>query len=210
MMRLSYAITVCDEFLEIQRLLSFIITNKRIQDEVVVLVDLSKNPPTSELLGYLHKLSSNNHIILSEQKFNGDFARWKNILNNSCSGDYIFQIDADEMPTEYMMEIIPQIIESNPVDLIRVPRINTVEGLTEEHIQKWRWNVNEKGWVNYPDYQWRIYKNDPRIQWHGNVHEKIIGHSTFSHLPQEETDLALRHDKTISKQEEQNNYYNTL
>lgn len=209
-MKLSYAITVCDEFLEIQRLLPFIISKKRPQDEVVVLVDLSKNSPTSELLGYLHKLSSNNHITLSEQKFNGDFARWKNILNNSCNGDYIFQIDADEMPTEYMMKVIPQIIESNPVDLIRVPRINTVEGLTQAHIDKWRWNVNEKGWVNYPDYQWRIYKKDPRIQWHGNVHEKIIGHSTFAHLPQEELDLALRHDKTIDKQEKQNKYYDTL
>ena len=209
-MKLSYAITVCDEFLEIQRLLSFIITNKRIQDEVVVLVDLTKNPPTSELLGYLHKLSSNNFIILSEQNFDGDFSRWKNILNRSCSGDYIFQIDADEMPTEYMMGIIPQIIESNPVDLIRVPRINTVEGLTEEHIKNWGWNVNDKGWINYPDYQWRIYKKDPRIQWHGNVHEKIIGHSTFANLPMEETELALHHDKTIEKQEKQNNYYNTL
>ena len=209
-MKLSYAITVCDEFLEIQRLLSFIITNKRIQDEVVVLVDLTKNPPTSELLGYLHKLSSNNFIILSEQNFDGDFSRWKNILNRSCSGDYIFQIDADEMPTEYMMGIIPQIIESNPVDLIRVPRINTVEGLTEEHIKNWGWNVNDKGWINYPDYQWRIYKKDPRIQWHGNVHEKIIGHSTFANLPIEDIELALRHDKTINKQEKQNKYYETL
>ena len=116
-MKLSYAITVCNEFLEIQRLLPFIISNKRPQDEIVVLVDLTKNSPTSELLGYLHKLSSNNHIILSEQNFNGDFARWKNILNNSCNGDYIFQIDADEMPTEYMMKIIPQVIESNDIDL---------------------------------------------------------------------------------------------
>ena len=209
-MKLSYAITVCDEFLEIQRLLSFIITNKRIQDEVVVLVDLTKNPPTSELLGYLHKLSSNNFIILSEQNFDGDFSRWKNILNRSCSGDYIFQIDADEMPTEYMMGVIPQIIESNSVDLIRVPRINTVEGLTEEHIKNWGWNVNDKGWINYPDYQWRIYKKDPRIQWHGNVHEKIIGHSTFANLPMEDIELALRHDKTINKQEKQNKYYETL
>jgi hypothetical protein len=209
-MKLSYAITVCDEFLEIQRLLPFIIAKKQPQDEVVVLVDLTKNTPTSELLGYLHKLSSNNHIILSEQNFNGDFARWKNILNNSCSGDYIFQIDADEMPTEYMMKIIPQVIESNDVDLIRVPRINTVEGLTEEHIQKWGWNVNEQGWINYPDFQWRIYKNDPRIQWYGKVHEKIIGHGTFAHLPMEEFELALRHDKTITKQEKQNNYYETM
>ena len=83
MMKLSYAITVCDEFLEIQRLLPFIISNKRPQDEIVVVVDLTKNSPTSELLGYLHNLSSNNFIKLSEQNFNGDFARWKNMLNYS-------------------------------------------------------------------------------------------------------------------------------
>ena len=209
-MKLSYAITVCNELEEIKRLLSFLIANKRVEDEIVVLVDMTKNEPTSELLGYLHRLSSSNYILLSEQNFNGHFAKWKNHLTGLCSGNYIFQIDADEMPTEYMMKVIPQIIEANDVDLIRVPRINTVEGLTEGHIQKWGWQVNEQGWVNYPDYQWRIYRNDPRIRWWGHVHEKIIGHATFAHLPMEETDLALRHAKTIERQERQNSYYDTL
>ena len=64
-------------------------------------------------------------------KFEGDFAAMKNRLNSLCSGDYIFQIDADEMPNEYMMQIIPQMLEVNQgVDLMRVPRINRVEGLT--------------------------------------------------------------------------------
>jgi hypothetical protein len=209
-MKISYAVTVCDEFVEIQRLLIFLLDHKRPQDEVVVLVDLTKNKPTSELLGFLHKLSSNNKIILSEQNFNGDFSRWKNLLGDSCKGDYIINIDADEMPTEYMMEVIPGIIESNPVDLIRVPRINTVSNLTGEHIKNWGWEVNDENWVNYPDYQNRIYRNDPKIQWVGKVHEQITGHSTFAQLPMEEFELALRHDKTIEKQEKQNKYYNTL
>ena len=207
-MKLSYAITVCNELEEIKRLVPFLKEYKRSQDEVVVLFD-QKNGD-KEVIDYLIKFNKYPNIQTWRGYFENDFAEWKNALNRYCTGDYIFQIDADEMPTEYMMKLIPQIIEANPVDLIRVARVNTVEGLTEEHIRKWGWQVNEKGWVNYPDYQWRIYKNDPRIRWWGNVHEKIIGHGTFAHLPMEETELALRHAKTIERQEKQNNYYDTL
>ena len=207
-MKLSYAITVCNEFEEIKRLIPFLKKYKRPQDEVVVLFD-QKNGD-KEVIDYLVTFNKYPNIQTWRGYFENDFAEWKNTLNRYCSGDYIFQLDADEMITEYMVNLLPQIIESNSVDLIRVPRINTVEGLTEGHIRKWGWNVNEKGWVNYPDYQWRIYKNDPRIRWWGSVHEKIIGHATFAHLPMEETDLALIHPKTIERQEKQNNYYETL
>ena len=207
-MKLSYAITVCNELEEIKRLVTFLKEHKRPQDEVVVLFD-QKNGD-KEVIDYLIKFNKYPNIQTWRGYFENDFAEWKNALNRYCTGDYIFQIDADEMPTEYMVKLIPQIIEANPVDLIRVARVNTVEGLTEEHIRRWGWQVNEKGWVNYPDYQWRIYKNDPRIRWWGNVHEKIIGHGTFAHLPMEETELALRHAKTIERQERQNNYYDTL
>ena len=142
--------------------------------------------------------------------FDGNFAAMKNRLNSLCTGDYIFQIDADEMITEYMVRILPQILTANTeTDLIRVPRINKVEGLTENHIKQWGWNVDDKGRVNWPDMQWRIYKNDSRIRWHGEVHEKIIGHATHSILPLEE-EFALIHNKTIERQEKQNNYYDTL
>ena len=207
-MKLSYAITVCNELEEIKRLVPFLKEHKRPQDEVVVLFD-QKNGD-KEVIDYLVEFNKYPNIQTWRGYFENDFAVWKNRLNSYCSGDFIFQLDADEMPTEYMMKLIPQIIEANPVDLIRVARVNTVEGLTEEHIRKWGWQVNEKGWVNYPDYQWRIYKNDPRIRWWGNVHEKIIGHGTFAHLPMEETELALRHAKTIERQERQNSYYDTL
>jgi len=141
--KISYGVTVCDEFVEIQRLLIFLLDHKRPQDEVVVLVDLTKNKPTSELLGFLHKLSYNNKIILSEQNFNGDFSRWKNLLGDSCKGDYIINIDADEIPNEALMLNIHAILEENDVDVVLVPRVNTVEGLTDEHIQKWGWNVSK-------------------------------------------------------------------
>lgn len=209
-MKISYAITVCNEFLEIQRLITFLLKNKRSQDEIVVLVDMTKNEPTSELLGYLHRLSSNNHIILSEQNFNNHFADWKNILTQSCKGDYIFQIDADEIPHEKLIEIIHLILEeNNECDVFLVPRVNTVDGLTQEHVNKWRWNINDKGWINWPDNQWRIWKNKTEIKWINKVHEKLDGYKVWSVLPEME-EFALYHPKTIEKQEKQNNYYNTL
>jgi hypothetical protein len=209
-MKISYAITVCNEFVEIQRLITFLLKNKRSQDEIVVLVDMTKNEPTSELLGYLHRLSSSNYILLSEQKFNGHFADWKNYLTSLCSGNYIFQIDADEIPHENLINSLPELLEENSIiDMLRVPRVNTVEGLTEEHIKKWGWNVNEKGWVNWADWQMRIYKNTPEIKWINKVHEVLDGFKTHGMLPVDE-EWALYHPKTIEKQEKQNNYYDTL
>ena len=209
-MKISYAITVCNEFLEIQRLLSLLLNNKRQQDEIVVLVDLSKNKPTSELLSYLHELSFEDCITLIEDNFNRHFADWKNKLTKSCKGDYIFQIDADEIPNISLIENLPVILESNPDnEVYLVPRVNTVEGLTDEHIKIWRWNVNDKGWVNWPDYQWRIWKNKPEIKWKNKVHEVLEGHKSYAALPSQE-ELALYHPKEISKQEKQNQYYNTL
>ena len=38
-MKISYAITVCNEFLEIQKLVPFLLDNKRQQDEIVILYD---------------------------------------------------------------------------------------------------------------------------------------------------------------------------
>ena len=209
-MKISYAITVCDEFLEIQKLLSLLLNNKRQQDEIVVLVDLSKNKPTSELLSYLHELSSENYIKLVEDNFKGHFADWKNLLTKLCNGDYIFQIDADEYPHNSLIENLPAILKSNPDnEVYLVPRVNTVDGLTEEHIQKWGWNINEKGYVNWPDYQWRIWKNIPEIKWVNKVHEKLEGFLQYSPLPSQE-ELALYHPKDIKRQEKQNNYYEGL
>ena len=127
-----------------------------------------------------------------------------------CSGDYIFQIDADEYPNEHFIENLPSILEHNSaVELYAISRVNTVEGLTQEHIQKWGWNVDNNGWVNWPDFQTRIYKNIPDIKWKNKVHERLEGHKEFAYLPMEE-EWSLYHPKTIDRQEKQNNYYSTL
>jgi len=203
-MKISYAITCCNEFKEIKRLLEQLSKNKKEEDEIVVLLDEPKS--TEELKEYLREYKN---IYIQEGKFENDFSKWKNQLNSLCNGDFIFQLDADEYLTDDMCENIILILQANPeVDLYYIPRINTVEGITEEYIQKWGWKY-ENGRINWPDYQSRIYRNSPDVKWKNKVHEVIEGHKQFTFLPAVD-ELALIHPKTIEKQEIQNNFYNTL
>ena len=205
-MKISYAITVCNELEEIKRLVSFLLSNKRKEDEIVILFD-EKNG-TDEVFDYIESQVYGCEVFC--EKFEGHFADWKNLLTSHCEGNYIFQIDADEIPNLTLIEHLPEILEMNQgVDVLLVPRVNTVEGLTQEHIQKWGWVIDDQGWVNYPDFQWRIYKNTPDIKWVNKVHERLIGYKTISNLPQMEA-CSLYHPKTIERQEKQNNYYDTL
>jgi hypothetical protein len=205
-MKISYAITVCNELEEIKRLVSFLLSNKRKEDEIVILFD-EKNG-IDEVFDYIESQVHGCEVFC--EKFEGHFADWKNLLTSHCEGDYIFQIDADEIPNLTLIEHLPEILEMNQgVDVLLVPRVNTVEGLTQEHIQKWGWVVDNQGWVNYPDFQWRIYKNTPDIKWINKVHERLIGYKTISNLPQMEA-CSLYHPKTIERQEKQNDYYDTL
>ena len=154
-MKISYAIPVCNEWKEIKYLMDYLFKHKREQDEIVVQCD--KGNTTQEVYQVLQEYSEfNMPYKLIEFPLNGDFATFKNNLKDNCSGDYIFQIDADEYPEEYLMQTLEWLITNNPrVDIFWVPRINTVKGLTPEHIQKWRWNVDYDGRVNFPDYQCR-------------------------------------------------------
>jgi len=207
-MKISYALTVCNEFVEIQKLISFLLENKRKEDEIVILYDEING--NKEIESFLRAKSSSSSFRWYSGKFNNHFADWKNKLTEYCSGDYIFQIDADEIPHKLLMINLPIILENNPDhEVYLVPRVNTVEGLTESHIKKWGWQVNDKGWVNYPDYQYRIWKNKPEIKWKNKVHEVLEGHKNFTSLPSQE-ELSLYHPKTIERQEKQNEYYNTL
>ena len=47
-MKISYAITVCNELLEIERLLPFLIKNKREQDEIIIFYDTKNGSKSVE------------------------------------------------------------------------------------------------------------------------------------------------------------------
>jgi hypothetical protein len=209
MINVTYAITVCNEINEITTLVDFL--QPRIKSEDEILVQYDSDSVTSQVKDYLTILTQlHSNIRVIAFPLNTDFASYKNNLKNHANGMFIFQIDADEMPSEYLVENLQFFLESNKdVDLFFVPRINTVAGLTKEHIQKWRWKVDENGWVNFPDYQTRLYRRTSEIEWVGKVHERIIGYRTISPLPAEE-DFSLYHHKQIDRQERQNAYYETI
>lgn len=210
-MNISYAITVCNELEELDRLLTFIFQHKRKIDEVVVLFDKVNGTEEVRQLLVSYNTKYNFDFRWYEAEFKNHFAEWKNYLTGLCDKDYIFQIDADELPTVELLETIPYLIEQK-VDVILVPRVNIVKGITDEHIRKWGWRRNDLGWINYPDVQWRIYKKTESIFWKNKVHEVLEGFKTFSALPSDDrvSNLHLLHVKEIERQEKQNNYYDTL
>ena len=209
-MNVSFAITTCNENEELDRLLSILSEYIGDDDEVVVLRDVGT---TEEVVSVLEKFENIFDCDFKHDNIHDlakDFASHKNHLNSLCTRDYIFQIDADEYPSEDLLQILPQILELNKgIDLILVPRINTVNGLTEDHINRWGWRVNDSGWVNFPDYQWRIYRNDSEIYWINRVHERIVGFDTFTELPAEE-EFCLYHPKDIERQVAQNELYGEI
>jgi glycosyltransferase involved in cell wall biosynthesis len=201
-LKISYAITVCNEEVEIERLVTFLLKHKELQDEIVITYD-TKNG-SKEVKDFLFNHDGN--FRLAPFNFLGNFSDLKNHTKECCKGDYIFHLDADEYPHEILMEQLHTVIEMNDVDLIWIPRVNTVEGLTDEWANKWGWRVTENGWVNYPDYQSRVFRNIDEIHWQNKVHERIVGTKTYAHLPPQE-ELSLYHPKTIDKQIQQNKFY---
>jgi glycosyltransferase involved in cell wall biosynthesis len=208
-MKISYAITVSNEFDETIRLINHLKNYKGDNAEIVVLLDSPKAPKELEEFLILCADGKEDFTLIISQ-FNGDFAAWKNFLNLHCKGEWIYQLDADEMIDAELMVNLEDILNDNDdVELFFIPRINTVTGLTDYHIKKWGWNVNELGWVNFPDYQSRLYKKKDEIIWKNKVHERIYGYQKYSNFPAEPM-FCIKHDKDIKRQEKQNSYYETL
>jgi len=205
-MKISYAIPVCNEHFELDKLLTYLkewgVFEK---DEVIVQCDKGNTTPeVYRVLSYFPEVN------IIEFPLKGHFSNFKNNLKEHCTGDWIFQIDADELPHGLLITNLKELLKLNPTtEMFMVPRVNTVEGLTQEHINKWSWNVNEKGWVNWPDYQTRIIQNSSKIKWQNKVHEQIVGISTKGALPMEE-EWALYHPKPIGRQEAQNKLYESI
>ena len=200
---ISYAVTASTEHLELESLLSLLTDSAREIDEIVVQID--SNSATQEIRDI-----SSPSVKFIEFPLNNHFGNFKNNLKSNCSKDYIFQIDADELPSEDLLKVLPEILSTHPdPGLFHVPRVNTVEGITQAHIEKWKWSQNQFGWINWPDWQPRIFKNLPTIKWELPVHETIVNYGSAVFLPAEEG-YSLRHPKTIIKQESQNDFYSTL
>ena len=209
-MNISYGITVYNEADELNKLLEILVHKTDAEDEIIVCVDDTNGEDDAVrfvLDSWTQQYAHTKMIKVYQRKLNKDFAAQKNSVIENSTGDYIFHIDADEYPNEILLQQLKQILEINDVDLVWVPRVNTIEGMKDEHINRWGWRVTENKWVNYPDYQARVFRRDSEIRWERPLHEVIRGYKTYSHLPPHE-ELSLYHPKTIQKQEEQNMFYN--
>ena len=202
-MKISYGITVHNEADELNTLLDILVNKIDDEDEIVICVDGNDN----DVKGIVDKYSIDSRVVDYKRKLDGNFAEHKNSVIEKSTGDYIFHIDADEYPHNFLVLQLKPIIEMNEgVDLIWIPRVNTVDGFTDEDVKRWGWKISEKGWVNYPDYQARVFRNDETIRWTRPLHEYITGCKTYAHLPPQE-ELSLYHPKTKEKQEQQNKFY---
>ena len=206
-MKICYKILTHNETDSLEKLLDFLFENIKETDHIIVVDDFSDSPTRKILSKYV----DSNQYDYFQNKLEDDFSKQHNYADSLVRDefDYIFSIDADELPNKWLIDNIHEILESNDIDLIWVPRINTVEGITEEYIQQWGWRVNEKGWVNFPDYQGRIYKNDKSIHWVNPVHEIVTGAKKVSHFPTEE-EFCLYHPKDIQRQVKQNELYSKI
>ena len=208
-MKISYAITVCNEHKEIEKLLTFLFEHKREEDQVIVQMDNSATKEVINICEVFESKQATEYKLISHG-LNKNFAAHKNNLNENCEGDWIFAIDADELPNKYLLEALPFILETNPdVEAYWVPRVNTVAGITDNHIAKWGWKINDQGWINFPDWQMRLYRNTKNIYWIKPVHEQLKGYTKFANLPAEEK-FCLYHPKNIGRQESQNAFYETI
>lgn len=209
--KISYGITVCNESDELKKLLKCLTDNIDSNDEIIILSD--KANVTEPVLDIISDFASRNEYIKHISfPLNSDFSRFKNNLITESCGDYLFQIDADEIPNISLLKKIKEFLYiHNNCDCFRIPRINIVNGISEEYIKEWNWKIDDKNRINYPDLQMRLFKLNKNIIWVNKVHEVLINYDKVKNLPHRETEqYCLYHIKEIQKQVRQNDFYNTI
>lgn len=174
---------------------------KNVFDEIVIVDGGSKDNTLTVAKQY-----TNNVYV---KQFDGNFADQRNYAIKFCNKPYVFMLDADETLDDPLKNNIKEIIKLNPtIDLFLVPRINAIIDLDKNPwlVSRYGWNVNDKGYINYPDYQTRLFKNKPEIKWSGKVHERIVGFEQYGLI----NDMHIIHNKTCERQIKQNSFYDKL
>ena len=193
-MKITYSIQVCNESRELYSLLNFLIKVKDEEDYINVIVDSLHTTDKVKLV--------NEHFKDSISVFYNPFI---NFCKNAhfhlekCTTEYMFGIDADEMPQESMIKGLKQVLNEHNVDILYIPRINIHPGSTQEFLEKTKFHVNQVGWINWPDYQGRVIKKD--VKWTDEIHTKPIHDGKKVGSLGDNPTLALWHIKSIEKQE---------
>lgn len=190
---ISYAITVCNEAEELDRLLSHLSHYVQTGDEVVVQAD------ADHVTDRVQEVVKSHAALIARyatHPLRFDFAQAKNHLNNLCNGEYIFQLDADELPHPQLLMHLQDILHRHPlIELFKFPRINYLLDTATYLSAISDYTTISAERIAWPDYQGRLYKNRPRrIRWHRPLHERIRGHILYLHLPKRD-EYAIIHLK---------------
>ena len=223
MANLSICITVWNEHAELALLLEQLYPCLGAEDEIILQGDQGKVTP--KVVSVVREYINRDNFVYLEYPLNRDFATYKNNCIKQAEKDYIFWLDADELFSADLLEIYRQtIVQSPDTQAFAIPRANVVIGLENTDVEKWRWSVKNEprvidftvpqkygiteqpNFVNWPDYQFRIWKNNLGICYNGTVHERLVGFKNYAYI-EPELDFALWHVKRVERQRSQNAFY---
>lgn len=186
---------VCNEHRELFSLITFLKTVKDPEDDINILVDSRHVSP--QVRQVLEQFKDD--TVQNDRDFTGDFSEQRNYHLTTCTGEYIFVLDPDEMPQEALIRNIKNAITDSGGDIFLVPRINIHPGSTQTWLDTYGFIVNEFGWINWPDYQFRIFKNTEEIRYVDKLHERPQGFKNPVNFDPDPR-IALWHIKSVEKQ----------
>ena len=137
------------------------------------------------------------NINLLHKKWADNFEIQKNNSLEHATQEWRIWIDADETYEPIFWNQLVWYIrdaQQREVDCINVPRINIVHGLTPQFAEENAWNISYFNWVNYPDYQQRVFKSHCKFA--GRTHERIINVKKDAAL----VGVHCKHPKTLERQ----------
>lgn len=193
-MKLTYTIQVCNESRELFSLLGLLSRLIDDEDEINVVADSNNVTDRVELVLEHYK----DRINVFKRPFD-TFHENAQFHIEKATGDYIFGVDADEMPQEHLIKTVKKIIEDTGAEIIAIPRINIHPDITEEDARTFGFTMNDYRFINWPDYQMRIYKKCDHIHWTEELHTKLTGSDNLIAVKPIPS-VALWHIKYIDKQ----------
>lgn len=135
-----------------------------------------------------------------------DFAAARNRLSASSQSEWVLMLDPDETLSTGFVQRLPEMLHRE-VDAFAIPRENTLRGKVADVnrlLTKRGWRADEQGRINWPDYQWRLYRNDLKnIYWVGKQHEVLCHIVSPCFLKADGTEGYIVHPKSAMRQAKQ-------
>ena len=205
-MKLSICSLACTEVEELRPLIYYLKNFLTSEDEIVITVDGKHT--NNDMISLLEETE----VVWNRIDIWNVLGELVDINHKLCSGDIIFGVCPDELPTIPLLMSCKKIMEDNPtIDAIAVPRINIFTNLTKDKSDKMYTGprpqnflleepINEYGWHCWPDYQIRLMRNIPEIIYGSKTHSGMVGYKKVGTLPPS-PELSLLHVKSVEHQE---------